>query len=245
MTLDSSNRPRATASLTVSAINKGAVYGNLGNDTMVVSNNAERQLYGGEATTAQMALMTSGLAEGGSGADTFILSGSLKAAAFWRRLYIFDGGDLMSVAGGISAGAAWQSGNDSVVVAAASEKATLFGGQGNDSSPAAVTCSITSVASVQTHSGCFDLTSSTVYGDQNSTSSHWVVLFNSLVVGNATESYIYANVGNDRVSLAAGLIKGSIYGGSGDDSLYVVSGASTSALIDGGVGNDFLSLGGG
>ena len=44
--------------------------------------------------------------------------------------------------------------------------------------------------------------------------------------------------------LAAGLIAGSVYGGSGDDSLYVVAGASTSALIDGGAGNDFLTVGG-
>ena len=33
-------------------------------------------------------------------------------------------------------------------------------------------------------------------------------------------------------------------GGAGKDSVWIVNGASTAALIDGGVGNDFLSLGG-
>ena len=33
------------------------------------------------------------------------------------------------------------------------------------------------------------------------------------IAGNASGSYIYGNVGDDRVSLAAGLIAGSIYGG--------------------------------
>ena len=40
------------------------------------------------------------------------------------------------------------------------------------------------------------------------------------------------------------MIASTIYGGSGKDSVYIVNGASTAALIDGGVGNDFLSLGG-
>ena len=41
-------------------------------------------LYGGEGNDSfQMALMTSGMAEGGSGADTFILSGSLKGGSIY------------------------------------------------------------------------------------------------------------------------------------------------------------------
>ena len=46
------------------------------------------------------------------------------------------------------------------------------------------------------------------------------------------------------MSINAGLIASTIYGGAGDDSVYIVDGASTAALIEGGVGNDFLSLGG-
>ena len=42
----------------------------------------------------------------------------------------------------------------------------------------------------------------------------------------------------------AGLIASTIYGGAGKDSVWIVDGASTASLIDGGVGNDFLSLGG-
>ena len=37
-------------------------------------------------------------------------------------------------------------------------------------------------------------------------------------------------------------VASTIYGG-GKDSVYIVNGASTAALIDGGAGNDFLSLG--
>ena len=66
-----------------------------------------------------MALMTSGLAEGGSGADTFVLSGSLKGGSIYGGAAggSGDGADLMSIAGGISAGAVYgNQGDDSLVV---------------------------------------------------------------------------------------------------------------------------------
>ena len=46
------------------------------------------------------------------------------------------------------------------------------------------------------------------------------------------------------MSVDAGFIASTVYGGSGKDSIQVANGASTAALIDGGVGNDFLSIGG-
>ena len=86
------------------------------------------------------------------------------------------------------------------------------------------------------------LSSSTVYGDSSGSTLGGADSISAN--GVASGSYIYGNVGNDRVSLAAGLVAGSVYGGSGADSLWVAAGASTSALIDGGVGNDFLSVAG-
>ena len=91
VTLDSaSSTEEANDSLTVGFISQGPVYGNLGNDTMVVSGNAlSASLYGGEGNDSfQMALMTSGLAEGGSGADTFVLSGSLKGGSIYGGLLV-------------------------------------------------------------------------------------------------------------------------------------------------------------
>ena len=63
--------------------------------------------------------MTSGLAEGGSGADTFLLSGSLKGGSIYGGAAgaSSDGADLMSIAGGISAGAVYgNQGNDSLLL---------------------------------------------------------------------------------------------------------------------------------
>ena len=56
-----------------------------------------------------MALMTSGLAEGGSGADTFVLSGSLKGGTIYGGGVgvSSDGADLVSIAAGISSGAVY------------------------------------------------------------------------------------------------------------------------------------------
>ena len=90
---------------------------------MVVNSSAKSaSLYGGEGNDSfQMALMTSGLAEGGSGADTFVLSGSLKGGSIYGGAAgaSSDGADLMSIAGGISAGAVYgNQGNDSLVVSA-------------------------------------------------------------------------------------------------------------------------------
>ena len=84
MKLDGSNSTEeANDSLTVGFISSAAVYGYLGDDSMVVGSSAKgASLYGGEGNDSfQMALMTSGLAEGGSGADTFTLSDSLKEPA--------------------------------------------------------------------------------------------------------------------------------------------------------------------
>ena len=79
---------------------------------MVVNSSAKgASLYGGEGNDSLPAgLMTSGLAEGGSGADTFVLSGSLKGGSIYGGAAggSGDGADLMSIAGGISAGAVWQ-----------------------------------------------------------------------------------------------------------------------------------------
>ena len=104
------------------------------------------------------------------------------------------------------------------------------------------------------------INSSTIYGDNASateggddsisiagTASGSYIYANSgddsvHIVGNVTASEVYLNTGDDSVSIDAGLIASTIYGGEGKDSVYVVNGASTAALIDGGVGNDFLSL---
>ena len=61
------------------------------------------------------------------------------------------------------------------------------------------------------------------------------------ISGTASGSYIYGNVGDDSISIIGGAIAGSVYGGSGKDSIWLRDGASTAALIDGGVGNDFLT----
>ena len=68
VTLDSTgSTEEANDSVTIGTINKGVVYGNLGNDSVVVSGTAKSaSLYGGEGNDSfQMALVTSGLAEGG------------------------------------------------------------------------------------------------------------------------------------------------------------------------------------
>ena len=64
VTLDSSNSTEeANDSLTVGFISSGAAYGNLGNDTMVVSGNAlSASLYGGEGNdSVQMATVDAGI----------------------------------------------------------------------------------------------------------------------------------------------------------------------------------------
>ena len=60
------------------------------------------------------------------------------------------------------------------------------------------------------------LTSSTVYGDSSGATLGGADSIS--IGGNASGSYIYGNVGNDRVSFA-GLIASTTYGGSGNDSL--------------------------
>ena len=126
-----------------------------------------------------MALMTSGLAEGGSGADTFVLSGSLKGASLYGgSAGSSDGNDLMSVAGGISAGAVYgNKGDDSLVVLLERllrRHPSLVVG-GNDSTT--INGAVTSLS----YEGGLDadslfvsgaLTSSTVYGD-NSGANYW------------------------------------------------------------------------
>ena len=66
------------------------------------------------------------LAEGGSGADTFLLSGSLKGGSIYGggTGVSSDGADLMSIASGISAGAVYgNQGDDSLVVNSNASKA--------------------------------------------------------------------------------------------------------------------------
>ena len=158
------------------------------------------------------------------------------------------GSDLVSIEQGVSTGAVYgNQGNDSVGECGAGNatKPRLYGGSGNDS----VDLNAQAVTSVY-FAGGLDadtlkvgaLSSSTVYGDSSGSTLGGADSISAN--GVASGSYIYGNVGNDRVSLAAGLVAGSVYGGSGADSLWVAAGASTSALIDGGVGNDFLSVAG-
>ena len=100
----------------------------------------------------------------------------------------------------------------------------------------------------------------TIYGDNGSATEGGDDSIS--IAGTASGSYIYANSGDDSVHLVGNVTASQIYlntgddsvsigwfdcwhydGGEGKDSVYVVDGVSTASLVDGGAGNDFLSLG--
>ena len=186
VTLDSTNSTEeANDSLTVGFISKGAVYGNQGDDSMVVSGNAlSASLYGGNR---QLPDGFDDIWSGRrcSGADTFRLSDSLKGAS----LYGGDGGDLMSVAGGISAGAVYgNTGDDSFVLQASTKPLYLV---------VQVMTPRPSTELSHPREGGLDadslivsgaLTSLTVYGENSSATAGGAIRFQSVVMHPAVSS---------------------------------------------------------
>ena len=91
------------------------------------------------------------------------------------------------------------------------------------------------------------LLSSTIYGDNASATDGGA---DSISIAGQLGFWFLCHLrqsgSNDSISTVddSGVTLVPVYGGSGKDSVWIVNGASTASLIDGGVGNDFLSLGG-
>ena len=141
-----------------------------------------------------------------------MLAGSLKGATLYggESGGSDDGADLVSIEQGITSGVVYgNQGQDTVFVnAGGAAKSSVYGGAGNDSlninaggADSLLYAGGLGADSVQVTGG---LTSSTVYGDSAGASVGGADSIS--VAGNASGSYIYGNVGDDRVSLAAGLI---------------------------------------
>ena len=218
-----------------------------GADTLYVSTLLSSTVYGAAgADSVQLAtLVFDSRIEGGAGASTVFGAGALDAAT------ILGGAaaDSLSLTGSATGASYFDlaGGGDTLVfgsngvVGTSSEKATILGGEGNDTLGSGGNFDFTSLLggagadSIYTTGSIDDAENSTILGGAGND----VINF----AGGSTTSRIKGEAGADTIVLATKVVDSTVTGGAGADSLSFTAGDVTSASIVGGAGNDTFNFG--
>ena len=202
--------------------NPALVFGDSGNDTLVAE--ARASLYGGAGEDFVQGTVEANLIFGNEGADTLLGGAQRRDSLYGGKgndalgFFIADGGNNLSLEGGLAVGFAGNEGSNYLrgdlgddLVVGINVRDSLFGGRGNDT--------LRGVAS-----------SSYLSGDLDD---------DILVITNATQTSAFGTT-----VFTLGIERTSLIGGAGNDSLYGAIGEFGSGrnFFEGGDGNDTIRV---
>ncbi len=198
------------------------LFGDGGNDTIVAE--ARATLYGGEGDDFLQGTVEANLMFGNEGEDTMLGGAQRRDSLYGGKgndaigFFIADGGNNLSLPGGLAVGFAGNEGSNYLrgdlgddLVVGINQRDTLFGGKGND----------------------------TLYGVASSSYLSGDLDDDILVITNTTQTSPFAST-----VITIGIERTTLLGGGGNDSLYGAIGdfGSGRNFFDGGDGNDTIRV---